>query len=232
MSTHATRPFRRPAALLALVLSLLTGLALMLPRAVGVAEAHAGHAGAAAPAPRTDAQRLFHDQMRRLWEDHATWTRLAIVTFAADAPGFDTTAARLLLNQADIGDAIKPFYGDAAGTQLTALLHDHITIAVEVMAAARMGDQAAFADARTRWYANGNDVADFLAGANPRYWPQDAMRSAMATHLDQTLSEAAHELAGEYDASISDYEQVHGHILMMADTLSAGIIGQFPDQLR
>ncbi len=182
--------------------------------------------------PRNAAQVKFHDAMRKLWEDHVTWTRLAIVTFAADYDGFDATAARLLQNQVDIGDAIKPFYGDAAGAQLTALLHDHITIAVEILQAAKAGDTDAFNEANASWYANANDIADFLSAANPRFWPNDMMRADMKTHLDQTLAEAAHELAGDYGASVADYEAAHLHILAMADMLSSGIIGQFPKRFR
>src|SRR5689334_24151391 len=97
------------------------------------AESHHDHGDL--PAPRTPAQIAFHDQMRKLWEDHVTWTRLAIVTFADGSNGFPATAARLLANQQDIGNAIKPYYGQAAGDRLAALLHDHITIAVEVLQA-------------------------------------------------------------------------------------------------
>ena len=138
------------------------------------------------------------------------WTRLAIVTFADGSAGFNPTAGRLLQNQTDIGDAIKPFYGAAAGNRLTALLHDHITIAVEILQAAKAGNTAAFNAANTRWYANGNDIADFLAAANPRSWPDAVMRADMKEHLDQTLAEAAHELHGQYAASVTDYEGVDG----------------------
>ena len=191
-----------------------------------------GHAHATAVAPPTAARKAFHDQMRKLWEDHVTWTRLAIVTFADGSPSFDATSGRLLQNQRDFGDAIKPFYGPAAGNKLTALLHDHITIAVELLQAAKAGDTDAFNAANTRWYANGNDIADFLAAANPRSWPDAVMRADMKEHLDQSLAEAAHELHGEYAASVSDYEGIHAHILMMADQLSAGIIAQFPSRFH
>ena len=186
---------------------------------------HHGHVDAGALNRK---QVLFHDQMRKLWEDHVTWTRLAIVTFADGSPGFDATATRLLQNQTDIGDAIKPFYGAAAGTRLTALLHDHITIAVELLQDAKAGNTAAFDEANARWYANANDIADFLSAANPRFWPQATMRAAMKTHLDQTLAEAVAELGADYPASVAAFEAIHLHILDMADLLSSGIMGQFP----
>jgi hypothetical protein len=200
---------------------------------VGAHDGHHGQGHGGRPdALRTPAQVAFHDQMRKLWEDHVTWTRLAIVTFADGSPGFGETAGRLLANQADIGQAVAPFYGDAAGQQLTALLHDHITIAVELLQAAKDGDTAAFDAANLRWQANARDIADFLSSANPRSWPRDAMRADMQTHLDQTLAEAGHELHGDYAASVTDYEAVHAHILAMADLLSSGIMRQFPARFR
>ena len=198
----------------------------------GAPAATADHHHGPVPAPRTPAQVAFLDQMRKLWEDHITWTRLAIVTFADGSNGFPATATRLLRNQVDIGDAIKPFYGRAAGDRLAALLHDHITIAVEVLQAAKAGDSVALAGASTRWYANANDIADFLAMANPRFWPDALMRADMKTHLDQTLAEASDELTANYSASVADYEAVHAHILAMADLLSSGIIRQFPSKFH
>ena len=91
--------------------------------------------------------------LRKLWEDHFTWTRLYIVSASAGLPDQEQTAHRLLQNQADIGNAIKPFYGDAAVDKLTALLKDHILIATEVISAAKAGDSAKLADAKQRWYA-------------------------------------------------------------------------------
>ncbi len=231
---RGTTPFRLLA--LAAVLGVALGFGLApsdaheaAARATGHGDGH-GHAHHATP--RNAAQSAFHDQMRKLWEDHVTWTRLAIVTFADGSPGFDATAARLLQNQTDIGNAIKPYYGDAAGNRLTALLRDHISIAVEILTAARDGNTSAFDAASARWYANANDIADFLSAANPKSWPDSVLRADMKAHLDQTLAEAAHELHGEYAAGVSDYEAIHHHILMMADTLSAGIIAQFPSRFR
>jgi hypothetical protein len=234
-TTDTVRSRWAPLSLLALVAM----LAALLTVTVGTehsanAESHAGQAthDVSTAQALTASEAAFHDQMRKLWEDHVTWTRLAIVTFADGSAGFDATAARLLRNQQDIGDAIKPFYGDAAGDRLAALLRDHITIAVELLQAAKAGDDARVADASARWYANADDIADFLSAANPRFWPRDVMRSAMKTHLDQTLAEAQHELSGDYAASVQDYEAIHAHILAMADLLSDGIVRSFPNRFH
>ncbi len=174
----------------------------------------------------------FHDAMRKLWEDHVTWTRLAIVDVAASAPDTGPTVQRLLQNQVDIGNAIKPFYGDAAGNQLTALLTTHIVLAANILVDAKAGDTAGVNENVTQWYTNASDIAAFLNAANPKNWPLSDMQTMMKTHLDLTLKEGVAQLTGDYATSISTYEQVHLEILQMADMLSAGIVAQFPSMFN
>lgn len=175
-------------------------------------------------------KRVFHDAMRRLWSDHVTWTRLFIVSFASDVPDLSATTERLLQNQTDIGDAIVPFYGRAAGDQLTGLLREHILTAAQLLQAAKSGDDAAFAEAHDAWYANANEIAAFLHAANPRRWPLADLQMMMKDHLDLTLSEAAAQLGGDYAESVRLFDEVEAEILHMADTLSSGIVGQFPQK--
>jgi hypothetical protein len=176
------------------------------------------------------AKRAFRDGMRQLWVDHVTWTRLFIVSFAADLSDLQATTDRLLQNQVDIGDAVKPFYGEAAGNQLTGLLKEHILTAADLLAAAKSGDTTAFEEASDAWYRNARQIARFLHEANPSHWPLAEMRQMMRDHLDLTLQEAAHQLGGDYVASIADYDAVETEILGMADMLSRGIIKQFPQK--
>lgn len=172
----------------------------------------------------------FRNDMRKLWEDHITWTRLFIVSDIAQLPDEPATTARLLQNQVDIGNAIKPFYGDAAGDQLTALLNGHILTAAELVAAVRAGDNDRIQAARAAWYANADEIAAFLHSANPESWPLHEMQHMMREHLDLTLAEALDHFNGNYTQDVADYDLVHNHILGFADTLSAGIIRQFPQR--
>ena len=195
----------------------------------------AGAAASSAVLARTDkpTATAFRADMRTLWEDHITWTRLYIVSAATldtDLPDIGVTADRLLRNQADIGEAVGAFYGSDAGDALTSLLNEHIALAAEAIAKAKANDQAGLADALDRWYANADEIAQFLADANSRSWPFEMMRAHMREHLDLTLEEAVARLNGDYPADVAAYDKVHVQILEMADMLSDGIIAAFPDQ--
>jgi hypothetical protein len=166
--------------------------------------------------------------MRKLWQEHIVWTRLFIISFAAGLPDLNATTQRLLRNQTDIGNAIKPFYGAAAGAQLTSLLRQHILGAAALLKAAKAGDTAAVARANASWFANANEIATFLHNANPKNWPLGDMKQMMRRHLNLTLAEATAQLQGRYPDSVASYDRVETEILSMADMLTGGIVAQFP----
>jgi hypothetical protein len=170
----------------------------------------------------------FHDAMRALWEAHGTWTERAIVDFVGDLPDTQLAVTRLLRNQADIGNAVKPYFGRAGGNALTTLLKGHINAAVDVLKAAKSGDAQALATAKAAFFANGDQVASFLHTANPKHWSLGAMRTMMRVHLNQVIALAVDQLEGHFGAAITLYDRYIGHILDMADMLSTGIIQEFP----
>src|SRR3954454_7017307 len=134
---HTIRVMTRRTVPLAVTAALVAG---------GTSAVAADHHHTATPAA-TARQQALHDGMRKLWEDHITWTRLAIVDFAAGNPDLKATEARLLRNQTDIGNAIKPYYGAKAGRQPAALLKAPIPGPVAPLEAAKSGDNDAVAKA-------------------------------------------------------------------------------------
>ena len=232
MKPQATRPI--PLGLTALIafFSALAALAVSNGHAAH-AHGHESHAAVhAGAATMTTKEFALHNGMRVLWEDHVTWTRLAVISLVAGTPDTEATVARLLKNQTDIGNAIKPYYGAAAGNALTKLLRQHILIAADLIAAAKTGDQAKVAAEQARWQANADDIATFLSKANPRQWKRSDVRAMLNEHLRLTTDEVVARLQGKWAADVAAYDRIHHHALGMADTLSAGLVAQFPARFR
>jgi hypothetical protein len=194
------------------------------------ATAHATVAHSPTMVTRTEL--AFRNGMRQLWEDHIVWTRLAIISLTTDASDTEATLGRLLQNQTDIGNAVKPFYGEAAGDKLTAELRRHILIAADLIAAAKAGDQAKLAEEQARWEENADDIAAVLNSVNPRHFNLTALKTEMRMHLRLTTEEPVARLQGNWAADVAAYDEIHGHILHLADYLSDGIVKQFPKRFR
>jgi hypothetical protein len=168
--------------------------------------------------------------MDRLWEEHVAWTRLAIISLTTNAPDTQATVARLLRNQTDIGNAVKPFYGAAAGKQLTALLREHILIAADLIGVAQKGDQDGVAAQQARWTKNADEIAAFLSKANPGNWKLGEMKTMMHEHLRLTTNEVVARLKQDWPADVKAYDRVEREILQMSEMLSDGLVAQFPSR--
>lgn len=189
-------------------------------------QSHTATTGAHGSSPAAAA---LKQDMRKLWTDHVVWTRAYIVSAVADQPDAQAAAGRLMKNQEDIGNAVGKIYGAAAGQQLTTLLKEHISIAVDLVKAAKAGDKAAQQSADAKWQQNGVAIADFLSKANP-HWPRATLVDLMKGHLSTTTAEVVARLNKRWDDDVRAYDEVYRHILMMSDALSDGIVKQFPDK--
>ena len=201
------------------------GMAFLALTLAAPAFAEGGTAGA-----RTS-QAQFHDAMRKLWEDHVTYTAFFYTAVIHGGDDAGQLAVRLLRNQDDIGNAVKPFYGEDAGAKLSGLLRDHILVAADLVKAAKAGDAGAQAQATRRWYANADEIAAFLSSANPN-WPRQVLQDALHAHLEMTTAAVVAKLHKDTPAAVAAYDKGHEHMLAVADVLSSGIVKQFPERFE
>ncbi|MDF2888066.1 MAG: LysM domain protein [Lacrimispora sp.] len=179
----------------------------------------------------SESQADLSDYIRGLWEQHVTWTRLTILSLVFDLPDAEFVTNRLLRNPKDFEALLKLLYGDKEASTFADLLTNHLVIAAELVKAAKAGDNNAAADAEKRWYANADQIADFLAGINP-YWSGEDWKTMLYKHLEMTKEEAVNLLTGKYLESINGFDQIEEQALVMADMMTNGIVNQYPDVFK
>ncbi|WP_420819584.1 glycosyltransferase [Paenibacillus pinistramenti] len=167
--------------------------------------------------------------MQKAWIDHTIWTRSYIVSALSDRADQKDVLDRLLQNQQDIGNLIKPYYGEAAGNKLAELLKEHIVIAGKIVAAAKAGNQADVKKLDADWHRNADDIAKFLSTANPN-WQFKTLQDMLYEHLQLITDLVMYCLKGDWKSDIAVTDKNEIHMIHLADILTEGIIKQFPDK--
>ncbi len=174
----------------------------------------------------------FENAFRKLWIDHVLWTSNYITSATtAGAEDQKEVLTRLLKNQEDIGNAIKPVYGEEAGNKLTELLKEHIVIAGKIVDAAKEGNESLVKQLNKEWVRNADDIAAFLSGANPNLKNED-LKKMLYMHLELVANDLSASLAKDWNARIVAIDEGVTHIIFMADAISAGVVKQFPDKFK
>lgn len=167
------------------------------------------------------------NSMRLAWEQHVYWTRLTINSIAFNLPDLDANTTRLLRNATDMGNILRPFYGNTKATTFANLIREHLVIAAELVQAAKAGDQRAVADAERRWYENGAEIAQFLSTINP-FISRREFQEMFFEHLALTEREAVLIIQHDFTRSVAVFDKIEAEALQMADTITAAIVRQFP----
>lgn len=174
----------------------------------------------------TENQVALINEFRILWEQHDIWTRETINGIVFDLPNLEFVIARLLRNPVDMGRLFGLFYGNKVEKKIIELFTAHLTIAAELVVAAKAEDNRAVEDARRRWYRNARDIARFLDRINP-FWTFEEWIEHLNRHLKLVEQEAVLLLTGRYEKNIAIYDVIERQSLEMADLMSSGIIKQF-----
>jgi hypothetical protein len=181
---------------------------------------------------KTAKYKEFNQEQKKLWSEHMQYTYPTVDAFFHNADALGSNLNRLLANQNHIGASIVPYYGQEAGDKLAALLTEYIELAVPVLTAAKDGDEAGLTTALNNWYANAQEIGDFLSAVNPEHWKQDDMRHMMKMHIDQTVGYSVLLLQDNYTDALVKYQEAFDHMQDMADHISEGIASQFPKNFK
>lgn len=211
------------------LLALLITLVLIFSMAAAVASAQAKEVGRKDSTCLSPKMVQLKVDMQKGWIDHTIWTRSYIVSAISDREDQKDVLDRLLRNQQDIGNVIKPYYGEAAGNKLADLLREHILIAGQIIAAAKANNQADVKKLEADWHRNADDIAKFLSKANPN-WQFKVLQDMLYTHLQLITEIVLDCLKGDWKADIAATDKNEIHMIHLADILTEGIVKQFPEK--
>src|SRR5262249_15528755 len=168
--------------------------------------------------------------MRDLWLGHIFWVRNVIFeTYAKNGPATKEAEAEVVANAKQIGAAIAPFYGKAAGDQLFGLLAGHYGAVKDYLVASVKKDEAAEKAATDELLTNAEQIADFLSSANPNL-PKDTLVELLDAHGGHHIQEIQDVAARKYEAEAETWSEMKDHIYVIADALVDAVAKQFPEK--
>ncbi|WP_230203604.1 LysM peptidoglycan-binding domain-containing protein [Bacillus massiliigorillae] len=173
----------------------------------------------------------LRSDMRSLWEQHVAWTRMAIMSLVFNLPDVNVVLTRLLQNAPDMGDSLRPFYGKRNAKKYSELIKEHLLIAADLVKVAIAGNTQEVERLEKKWYANGDDIVQFLSSINPNF-PKEEFRKMFYEHLALTKAEAVAMITKDYKTSVELYNKIEAEALEMADEISDAIVKQFPRKFK
>lgn len=168
---------------------------------------------------------------RLLWMEHVNWTRMTIISIVFQLPDLPFVQQRLLQNATDLGNCLRPFYGDRVADHYAELIKAHLVIAAELVTAAVKGDTNTANTKEKEWYKNADDIVLFLTTINP-YLRKDALQEMFYKHLELTKKEAVTMIQKDYKTDVKVFDEIEAEALAMSDMIASAIVMQFFERFR
>ncbi len=156
--------------------------------------------------------------MRKLFTDHAVLTSMVLKSIVSQLDDTNILLERLLLNQKDIGDQLKPIIGNAKGNELTKLLTEHIKLAGEVIKAAVKKDPK-LQTKINQLYRNSDDVAAFLTLLNEEKLPYEVTQEMFRMHNEFVIKMTLARISKDYKKEQQLYDAYYNEMLELSDAI-------------
>jgi hypothetical protein len=158
--------------------------------------------------------------IRKLFTDHAVYTSFVLKSIV-DHHDADTKVLlpRLLQNQKDIGEQLKPFIGSSKGNKLTKVLTEHIQLAGAVIKDATYNNPQLEQDIK-KLFNNSDDVAMVLTSINPELLPYEDTQMMFIIHNEFVIDQTLARLSKDYQQEQKLYDAYYNEILLMSDLIA------------
>lgn len=163
---------------------------------------------------------VLKENLRRLFADHAVYTKFYIESALFDLPDATIISNRLLQNQDDIGNYLKTYIGNSNGDQLAKLLKEHIMAAGAVVNALKTKDNYKIDSLVKQLFVNSKEVAKFLGSFNPDRLPFSTTLREFNKHNQQIISMAIAQYDGNYVDTYKAYDTYFSHMMFISDSIT------------
>jgi len=168
--------------------------------------------------PMSAKQIDLNQTLRKLFSDHGVYTAFVLKSIVDHQPDTKVFLTRLLANQKDIGDQLKPILGAKASALLTKVLTEHIQLAGAVITAATNKDKTLNQKIEAL-FRNSDEVAKVLTSVNPELLPLNVTSDMFHKHNEYVISMTQYRIAKKYKKEQETYDSYYNELLMMADAI-------------
>ena len=156
--------------------------------------------------------------LRKLLTDHGVYTVFVLKSIVDGNKDTKVFLDRLLANQKDIGDQLKPIVGNNKGNEVTAVLTEHIKLAGNVITAAFKNDPTLNMKIETL-FANSDEVAATLTSLNPEALPYELTQSTFHIHNQFVIDMTVARIKGDYLREQKLYDAYYNELLVLSDAI-------------
>lgn len=163
------------------------------------------------------------EKLRKVFTDHVIYTKLYMEKYGTSRAETAVILKRLLSNQDDIANTLKPVIGIKQSKELARLLKQHIQLSGSMIAYVYQRDKKLADEAALKVFQNGRQVAEFLTELNPKTLPLRITEEMFDMHNKQVFKLAWCHGWKEYKEEAHVFDEYLVHMLRMSDAIAKAV---------